>query len=89
MSERKKRNKWLRSKLKSLSSMTGKGIHKSIRTVGEKLGSPMRKHNKALIKDAYESSRKSAEEKKRTREESKKREEEREAKRFRRILRRR
>lgn len=35
--------KWLRDRLKSLSSKTETGIHKKIRGLGEKLGSPIRR----------------------------------------------
>ena len=37
-----KKNKWLRDKLKSLSKMTGKGIHRKIRGFGKFVGTPFR-----------------------------------------------
>jgi len=38
-----KKNEWLKSKLRSLSAKTGKGISRDVRTIGGALGSPIRK----------------------------------------------
>lgn len=52
-----KKNSWLRRKLGALSSGTERGVHRKIRGLGEKLGSPLTRGMRWYSKKAKEEKR--------------------------------